>query len=184
MIVLDQMISSLPHLSPDDLKAIHDRCAALLSLGSGNGARLAVQRRVTSVEDEFAEMLYSAISDILMERTQIRCMPFRVFMAQQASSKRYREMIAVANAANDKWFPKQSKAERASMIRLYAECIIKHLVSRHLPLTWHSTIPNAVGNLPAIIDRAFPGYAASGMLGQVQALRTKTRQNRPQAESA
>jgi hypothetical protein len=166
---ISKLLTALPHLSPAELRTVHERCAALLTIGpkgdsSSEGAPGAAG---------FAMDLYGAFSDALLEITKVKSMPFPVF-TRTAAGKWFRDAAAVAQQANDVWFPKQSRAERLSMAKLYASLVLDHLAARERPAVWQN-ISAAVSSLPVLVDYAFPGYAAIGMLGKVQNLRTRPR---------
>lgn len=163
---LDEVIAILPGLSPDEIKIISDRCAVLLAVG-GKGKKIAEP-------PQFAADLYAAITSKLGLG-----MPFIVFMRTDYGAL----FIDAATAAEKKdaeWFPKQTRAEHQSICLLYAELIVTHIKSANLPLIW-SVITRMVENLPAIVDLAFPGYAAAGLLGVVRERRTKL-DNKPEGK--
>jgi len=162
------VLDALPTLSPDVLRAVHDRCVALLVVG---GARL--RASIPAGNDDFAADLYTALTAELRARTQVNGPPYHVFR-RLAQHKHFAECAQAAAAANAQWFPQQTRAERLSMLRLYARLVLDYVQEQHRPAVW-PVIGAACAALPAVVDRAFPGYAESGLLGKVQALRTRKR---------
>lgn len=160
-----KLLTALPHLSPAELRTVHERCTALLAIGPQDPADGAPGKAGFTMD------LYGAIGDALLEITKVKSMPFPMF-ARTAAGKWFRDAAAVAQQANDIWFPRQTRAERLSMAKLYANLVLDHLAARERPAVWQN-ISAAVSSLPVIVDYAFPGYAAIGMLGKVQSLRTR-----------
>ena len=161
------MLSSLPNLTPDELREVRDRASVLLAVGPKYGSKT-----TGDVQDDFAHDLYVAVSDILYKRTQVKRMPFKIFSRTSQYRDHYLPAAKAAESANEQWFPKQTRAERLSMVRLYAKLSIDYLDSQARPAEWWN-LASAFSALPEIIDLAFPGYAACGLLGKVQALRTQ-----------
>ena len=164
---VNDLFLALPHLSGAELRDVHTRASALLSLGPKT--EIAVP---ASGANDFARDLYVAIADLLHKRTQVRSMPYHVFSKQAAYREQFLPAAQLAEEANGQWFPKQTKSERLSMVMLYAKLVLDDIAARSQPAVWR-VISNAVMNLPQIVDQSFPGYAEAGLLGIVHKLRTQ-----------
>lgn len=164
------LLEALPLLSPEDLKQLRDRASALLTVGPR--AQLVPR---TGSSDGFTRDMYTSLNDALFRRTQVRGMPFEMFRRTPTFKNHFAPAALSAGQANDQWFPKQTQPERLSMTQLYAKLILEHLDVCGSPVVW-PLISFKLGELPAVVDQAFPGYAASGLLGKVQHLRCRPRQ--------
>ena len=162
----NEVFMALPHLSGAELRDVHMRASALLSIGPKTDV-IGPARG----EDSFVRDLYIALGDLLQKRICVRSMPFHVFI-KQAAYQQFLPAAQFAEEANGQWFPKQNKAERLSMVMLYARLVLDDIASRSQPAVWR-VISAAVLNLPQIVDQAFPGYAEAGLLGIIHRLRTQ-----------
>ena len=161
------LLCSLPNLTSDELREVRDRASALLEIGPKSTKAV-----INTGQDDFIHDLYVATSEVIYKRTQVKCAPFCVFSKTSQYRDHYRPAAASAMAANEKWFPKQTRAERMSMVRLYAKLAIDYLAGQGRPAVWYN-LAAAFAALPEVVDFAFPGYAASGLLGKVQMMRTR-----------
>lgn len=175
--LINDIYAGLTKLDPEHLQEVILRCHALLAINPTT----TVPAQNKNDANPFYEGLYTSIADEVKKRTGSGSPPYRVFCKmQQALQRIYITHCKTAQEANAGWFPEQSRSEQASMIRLYAQLIVANVEARELPLVW-SILANTVGDLAAIVDQSFPGYAGVGLLSYVQALRTRpeTAQNRP-----
>ena len=161
------MLGSLTNLTLDELRQVRDNASALLALGPKHDTKPA-----TTEHDEFAFDLYAAVSDILYKRTHVRRMQFRVFTRTAQYRNHFLPASKIAKEANTQWFPKQSKTEQMSMAQLYAKLAIDYLDSNGRLINWYS-LSGVFSTLPELVDVCFPGYAACGMLGKIQEMRTR-----------
>lgn len=168
---LKDLVGALPLLSNDQLQEIRDRASALLAIGPASEPAGRAGR--ADPADEFVRDLYGALAEELERRTRVKSAPFHAFASTTAFRDRFRPAARQAFVANSSWFPGQSKAERLSMTRLYARLCLDYLAGQSRPAVWHN-ISAAVNVLPQVVDGAFPGYAAAGLLGKVQSLRTRS----------
>lgn len=165
------LLASLPHLSAVELEQVRDRVAVLLTLGPSPARR--IERRGQALDaDDFARDFYEAVARELQRRTQVKSAPYLQATKSKAFVERFVPAAHSAFQANAQWFPKQTRIERGSMLGLYANLVLDDLARRGQPALWHS-IAFAVSNLPQVVDQAFPGYAAAGLLGKVQSLRCR-----------
>lgn len=161
------VLNSLPNLTPDELREVRDRASVLLTIGPKRSSKT-----TGDVQDDFVHDLYVATSEILYKRTQVKRMPFKIFSRTSQYRDHYLPAAKAAESANEQWFQKQTRAERLSMVRLYAKLAIDYLDGQGRPAVWYN-LAAAFTALPEVVDSAFPGYATSGLLGKVQALRTR-----------
>ena len=160
------VLKSLVSLSPEDLREVRDHASALLVIGPKHG------KAVTDERNDFVIDLYSATSDLLYHKTQVRAVPYHVFAKTAQFRDHFLPAAKAASAANEQWFPKQSRTERISMVRLYAKLALDYLAGQGRPAVWYN-LSAVFAALPELVDTAFPGYAANGLLGKVQLMRTK-----------
>lgn len=165
---VEKLIESLPGMEADELRAVHARVTVLLKTGPKNS-----RASQTNSTPAFAGVMYSALVDQMALRTGVKYPPFSVFQSQP-SCQRFLEACQVIEEANGMWFPKQTKAEQASMATLYAGLVLDRLSERGSTLVW-GTINYWLENVPGLVDDAFPGYAMAGLLSKVQTMRTSKR---------
>lgn len=170
----EQVLAALPHLPADVLAKVRDAATVLLAVGPKKASPRSGDGATGGVPEDFARALYDAIADAVAKRTRVKATPFHVFSRSATYHDKFLPAAEAAAEANGQWFPKQSKSERASMAALYATLTLDYLDSRRTPVLW-PTIAVALASLPAVVDRAFPGYAAAGLLGKIQQLRTRPR---------
>lgn len=166
--ILDQ----LPHLPPEQLQQLKDRVTVLLSVGGKGPRKGKVATTAPTGADAFAVGLYDALAAELKRRTQVRSLPFPVFAGSSQYATHFQPAAKAAYEANAQWFPKQSRVELQSMLGLYAKLALDYLARQDRPAVWYN-IAAALNALPQVVDQAFPGYAAAGMLGKVQSMRTR-----------
>jgi hypothetical protein len=166
---LDAVFAELLNLTADELRQVSARCQSLPAV---SGTSMNQNFKQTDA-GPFLEGLYLALCDELKHRIKADVIPYRIFAKAKANLHRTYVLGAkAASVANESWFPDQTRAEQASMVKLYAKLILDHLEEIGTPLLW-PVIVHYVEALPGIIDAAFPGYARAGLLGKVQTLRTK-----------
>jgi hypothetical protein len=163
------ILNTLPNLTAEELREVRDRASVLLTIGPKKSSVKPVHN---IAQDDFAYDLYTALSDLLYRRTQIRRAPYKVFARTIQYRDHFLSGATAASDVNQQWFPKQTRAERMSMIQLYVKLVINYLDERGRPAVW-GNLASAFSSLPEIVDLYFPGYAASGLLGKVQAMRTR-----------
>lgn len=165
------LFASLPHLPAEQLIKLRDQVTVLLAIGGKPAAKPGREIRANS-EEEFAKDLYDAVAAELLRRTRAKSMPFSVFAGSNQFETHFKAAARSAFEANAVWFPKQTRAERQSMVRLYANLVLDYLAGQSRPAVWYN-VSAAMAVLPQVVDQAFPGYAAAGLLGKVQVLRTR-----------
>lgn len=165
------IVDGLPTLGIEELADLRRRIDACMVLApKEEGGSVSLPREE---ESEFARALYESLAEILAKRTKTKRAPFVAF-SKSGSFKEFLRAAQAAEVCHRGWFPKESRAERLSMCALYAELCLDFLEERQQPAFWRE-ISHALDNLPQIIDAFFPGYAESGLLPMVKALRCKRR---------
>lgn len=162
---IEAMLDSLPVLSAQDLRALHDRAAILLAVGGP------AKRDKKIKANDFGQFLYDALGEELLKRVKAKSAPYHIFL-RTGTGKRFEQAAVLADAAHQRWYRVGTSATLVSMTRMYAELLLDYLASCSLPFIWDS-ITWAVTQLPMIVDMSFPGYAESGLLDMVQQLRTR-----------
>jgi hypothetical protein len=165
---LDDIAAALPGLPATELQKLRDQVTVLLAIGPKGGEVLSSNGK----PDAFVPLLYDALAAELKRATQAKAAPFSLFAKSSTYENHFKPGALVAAEANARWFPRQTRVEQASMATLYARLCVQWLQQQSRPLAWFS-INFALQALPEIVDQAFPGYAASGLLGKVQLARTR-----------
>lgn len=163
----------LPLLGEDDRKALAEQLGVTAG-GATPRKRIIDLKPPESEGDAFARELYEALSAQVLRKVQVKLAPWSIFMTRRKRTKLYMDAAASAKSMHDTWFPKLNRAERKSMLGLYAELCYDHAVTGRMaessmPLSVKLAL--SVTDLPQVLDRAFPGYAASGLLPRVAAAR-------------
>lgn len=142
--------------------------AELQQLRNYISMRLAVDDPKQGVDDKTARtarLLLQGIADVLRargidlaassSRMQIGPM-FRSFIAKVRTE-------GVAAYLHD---AAKTEVELRALIKLCVELLIADMMRRHVAISSRSLMAN-VHLIPAVLDRAFPGYAAAGLLHMV-----------------
>lgn len=155
-------------MSDADLRRLKQQIEGTLNLkGREDKARAAARLAETVAVNGFEALLYDACAAMLQQRFSVKQMPFAVFLQKHPDAARFIEAAAVAKECNAQWFPKQTAAQMLQMTRLYAKLVLQDMHDREQPLVW-PMIAHFLRELPAVFDRSFPGYLASGVQHWVQ----------------
>ncbi len=154
---LQRIIESLPHLDHNELMQIHVRVGSLLknSLDSGSSHK---SSKYTE-PDVDSLMLIEVISDVLASRSGF-CIPvpvlrkMRAFLQMQGKTKRLFQFINQSNL---------SHSEMRLLLKIGVRLIISELHEKNLSAGGMDLMMH-IHRMPSVLNRAFPGYAASGAL--------------------
>lgn len=155
---LDQALRLASGLSAQELEQLGMKIAALRAL-SGPAVSATPGAAGPAVSGAFPELLYGALTRALARGTSAWQPPYAPFLRTR-TGRLWPPAAAVAEAAHLGWFPTATRQQTAVVCHIYAACLLSYVggVPR-----WPQIIA-AVGNLPEVIDRSFPGYARSGLL--------------------
>jgi hypothetical protein len=159
---LKQVIAGL---SDQELRALKHQIEGTLAL---SGKRVTDKHLAEAVAlNGFEALLYDACAAMLQQRFSVRQMEFPVFLQKHPQAPAFIEAAQAAKECNAQWFPKQTKVQMVQMTKLYAKLVLQDMHDREQPLVW-PMIAHFLKELPAIFDRSFPGYLASGVQHWVQ----------------
>jgi hypothetical protein len=144
---LDQILSSIPKLSPEELEEVRQRVMALSAV---NGVM---------VQDDW---LLSGILHLLDDRglgdtipTHFKIINRRQFHGYLGKSEKVRNTIIKA-------IPNLKKLEKLSLGRILAKCLAGK-IEEFRPVTLNAMLQHVDLTLSAL-DQNFPGYLQAGML--------------------
>lgn len=110
--------------------------------------------------------LYDAVAVAVAKTLKAKQpMPLHVFRRNAPIYPQFHSAVAQAVEQHRHWFPKLSRVQDVSMLRLYAQLVVSHMRSEEHShgLGWRS-VCWALENLAVVVDQHFPGYAAAGLL--------------------
>ena len=118
-------------------------------------------------------VLYVAISAELKRQLHTSSPHYPTFRKQHPQSKEFVAAAEIVVAWTKEWFDRPiTQLELQTFYLLVARLIVQAVRQQQMPEVplWR-LICFQLKNVPALVDRAFPGYLASGMLGKVLQLR-------------
>jgi len=150
MTLLTEICTSLAKLTVTDLQKLQSRITTLLDY-----------QETSTIAPQFSEELYQAITHVL-KILQQTTPPFSVLK----KSRHYRVFLKQTEKLNR--FDQQLPANLSMLLRVhfYSYCIqliCDGLKTRDIPLNL-STVISSLHLIPSLIEQAFPGYLASGLL--------------------
>lgn len=147
----DRVVAAIPLLSAEERARIAQRLRALESLAGGSAG-----------DDDLAGVLCDVISATVLRMSGERVAPValrrsRVYPALRAKAADLEPFLA--RAAPD-------RVNRRALLALGVELLHIDLVRAGFSVTAR-TLMSCAHQLPAVLDRAFPGYARCGRLGMI-----------------
>lgn len=147
----DAVVRLLPELTPDERARIAQRLRALESLAGGSTG-----------DDDLAGVLCDVISATVLRMSGERVAPValrrsRVYPALRVKAADLEPFLA--RAAPD-------RVGRRALLTLGVELLHIDLARAGFSVTAR-TLMSCAHQLPAVLDRAFPGYARCGRLGMI-----------------
>lgn len=161
---LDEIVVRLPTLTPAELEMLRARISVLLSLSSGH---------VVREEGNDAKWVLQSILDVLSAigvehvgvAALLRSPDYRAFSHKVPEVLRY---LAKSNL---------QKNELHAAMRVGIELLYRNLVQIGVTTT-SRTIMQHFHRVPAVLNKAFPGYGEAGMLGWIVRREDHARQER------
>jgi hypothetical protein len=154
-VTLRDILEALPHLSASDLGIIRSRIKAAIAV-SGNEP----EGEPTKSNDLIVEAMQAAWQKLGLGPSKREKYP-----QDRDGSKAAMEFSARAT---------RTLAEQRSLLIIGFELMIRDHRKRRIPINPTTLVSNA-GSIPGLIDRAFPGYAQSGLLPFVLSDRADTK---------
>lgn len=149
----DQVVAALPRLSAEERARVAERLRALSSLGPAQAG--------TTGPDP-AEVLAEVICGVVLRMSGERVSP--------AALRRTRTFGALRDKARDLApfleAAARSRTQRRALLSLGFELLYEDLRRGGFSVTAR-TLMSCAHQLPAVLDRAFPGYARGGRLSMI-----------------
>lgn len=172
--VLKRMASGL---SPADLDELYRHITILRRLSGKPESKVTLPNTISPIDSGWQErIIYDALATQVAHQLGAKsAMPLSAFR-KTSSYSQWSAAVVCALEQHHGWFPKASRPETISMLRLYADMVIGNLNSPEHGhgFGWRS-VCWGLENLAVIVDKNFPDYARNGLLPLVAALRTSPR---------
>ena len=153
MASLQQLCKELLSLESSDLRILQSRIQILLDYGTTADAS------ASASTTQFEQELYQAISTALELRHQ-HCPPWAILIKQPVY-KTFLKHAAQLHTYNAQFNVK--KPQRINFYIYSVKLICERLATKNIPVTL-TTVINSIHFIHNIIERAFPGYQANGLL--------------------
>jgi hypothetical protein len=149
------VVSSLPHLSADELHELGQRIKALSSFQTTD-----LPQSITT--DAKGDLILDAIASFMQGRgleftsasTLVRSPQYRAFAQKIPAVMKYLEQVTTV------------QIEQRAIAAIAVELLYENLVEMGVAVT-SRTVMSHVHRIPSILNRAFPGYAQCGMLHMI-----------------
>jgi len=177
--VLKRMASGL---TPADLDELYRHITILRRLSGKSVNKATTPDAVLPTESTWQErIIYDALSTQVAHQLGSRTpMPLSAFRKIPIYSQ-WSQAVAHALDQHQTWFPKASRPETISMLRLYADMVIGQLNSpEHIHGFGWRSVCWGLENLAVVVDKNFPDYARNGLLPLVASLRTNPQLDKEQ----
>lgn len=148
----DRVVADLPRLTQEERSRVSDR---LKMLGS---APLPVQEG----DDDVVAVVAEVISEVVLRMSGERAAPAILRKMRGASSLRSKSYGLVSFLGEHA----RTRVHRRALLSLGFEMLYRDLLRAGFSVT-SRTLMSCAHQVPAVLDRAFPGYARSGKLGMV-----------------
>jgi hypothetical protein len=155
----DRVVAALPRLTPDERDRVSARLAALRGLAPGAIAPVA---GADAPDDWVADALLDAIVGVVLLRHGERVAPAALRRTAAHSAFRAKAGGLAGFAARHA----HDRAARRALLGVGVDLLYLDLRRAGMTVTAR-TLMACVHQVPAVLDKAFPGYARSGLLGMV-----------------
>ncbi len=166
-------------LNPVDLDELYRHITILRRLSGKPESRVTALDAISPIDSSWQErIIYDALATQVAHQLGAKsAMPLSAFR-KTSNYSLWCQAVAQALAQHQTWFPKASRPETISMLRLYADMVIGNLNSPEHGhgFGWRS-VCWGLENLAVIVDKNFPDYARNGLLPLVASLRTNPKLN-------
>lgn len=163
---LDEIIAALPRLSADERGRLMQAMRALPASGGALGAPEPFTRRekapVRGSEGD-VELCLAAISDVLRKRGLEFASPFvlRKHPGFGSFATKVPHVMALLRKATT------SRVELSYLVELSVGLLYEDLTRMGATAVSSRLIINHFHRVPSVLNKAFPGYLAAGLLGRV-----------------
>ncbi|MDO8614507.1 MAG: hypothetical protein Q7T33_02070 [Dehalococcoidia bacterium] len=155
----DRAVAALPHLTPEERALVAGRLKALQALAP-QGPEGALSS--SGGEDDAADEVLALIVDAVLRLHGERVAPAALRRAPSFPAFRAKARELAAFAAEQAG----GRVRRRALLALGVELLHRDLRRAGMTVT-SRTLMACVHQVPAVLDKAFPGYARSGLLGMV-----------------
>lgn len=146
-----------------ELKAIAD-------IRMGNySAKAAAEQTTLNLGKDYTQLFYSRLENILTNDYQIKMMPFNVVKSTQRSQyKNIEKCAAELYEIACEWNPSKIRNRNFTIgvYHLYSKLVPAYLKDCKVPVSAKACLQH-VDKFVGLVDRAFPGYVAGGLIGIV-----------------
>jgi len=146
----------LNSLSKEQLRDLHARSGLMLKADSSPSTR----------EGSKETLLFEAIVAVCKDNG-LPVRPFRIFAKNPAIAGQWKEKVPAVIRWIEESFGPRSRAESFRAYRIAVEALVGHLSRVSVALRGPTSIVRNLHKIPETVDREFPGYARSGLLGLV-----------------
>lgn len=157
----DAVVAALPRLTPAELRRVAERIKMLGAWSAVSASADAADATTTDAEAE-AEVLLEVIAGVVLRASGERVSTFALRRSSSFSS--FRGKVALLHKFASKHV--RSRAARRRLLAVGFEQLYRDLSGAGFSVTARMLM-SCAHQLPAIFDKYFPGYAASGLLGMV-----------------
>ena len=151
------ILAALPHLPVADLQQVEQRCKALRGLGNAGAADLADS--APGAADSDSEVILRAISEQLRrlgaEFASVPVLRRAATASFRAKAAEVMDYIRASGITN--------RVEQAAVATVAVELLYENMTQMGVMVSSRTLLAH-VHRLPAALNRAFPGYAAAGIL--------------------
>lgn len=159
----DQVVAALPRLSPEERARVAQRLEMLQSVSPGRSLADATGAfQAAGVADEASGELLAVIADVSLRMSGERVSPAALRRARQFQS------LAAKAGALRRLLEAQAptRPARRALLALGVELLYRDLARAGFSVSAR-TLMACAHQVPAALDKAFPGYARAGLLGMV-----------------
>ena len=147
-------------LTPNELDELFKHITVLRRLSGKSESKPSATERISPTESDWQErIIYDALAtQVAQQLGSHTAMPLSAFR-KTSSYSQWSQAVAQALMQHQGWFPKATRPETISMLRLYADMVISNLNSPDHPhgFGWRS-VCWGLENLGVIVDKNFPDY--------------------------
>lgn len=152
---LSKVLSILPNLTSEEREQVRVKLLMLGAVSSGPST-------LTSSKDGLADMVLSAISEVLSEKKS----DFSTgsMIRKRINRKEFLEKVETLRSFFDE--AGDTKVTRQAFIRLCAELLYNQMSERNMPVN-AATLARHIHRIPSVVNTQFPGYAKAGLLRMI-----------------
>lgn len=157
----DRVVAAIPRMTPEERARIAARLKAVESLAPSG--EFQTGRPPQHEPDDAAGELLSIIADVVLRRSGERVTPAVLRRSPQFRAFRAKALELAVFAAEHA----SARVQRRALLALGVELLYRDLrIGPGFSVT-SRTLMACIHQVPAVLDKNFPGYASSGLLGMI-----------------